>query len=157
MRGDGVGQAACVVDASDGRENFRRNFFVEFDVLVKLLHHCAAQSLNFTAGFGRGYFDRCDVRGEMRFAVFNTVDFGALLAFDQNFDRAVWQLQHLQDGGNATDLEHVGDFGFVFGGGFLCNEHDATLCGHGCFERFDALRTSYKKWDDHVRKHDDVA
>ena len=93
----------------------------------------------------------------MRFAVFNAINFGALLTFDQYFHRAVWQLQHLQNGGDATDLEHVGDFGFVFGCGFLGNEHDATLCGHGRFEGFDALGATYKKWDDHVRKHDDVA
>ena len=125
--------------------------------MVKLLHHRTAQGFYFAASLSRGYFYWCDMRSEMRFAIFNAVNFGALLSFYQHFHRAIRQFQHLQDGGDATDLEHIGDFRLVFGCGFLRNEHDATLGGHGCFERLDALRASYKKWDDHMREHDDVA
>jgi len=45
--GNGVGQAARVVDAGDRGEDFGRNFFVQFDVLVELLHDRAAQGLDF--------------------------------------------------------------------------------------------------------------
>jgi hypothetical protein len=48
MRRNGVGQAARIVDAGDRRQDLRRNLLVEFDVLVKLLHHGAAQGLDLT-------------------------------------------------------------------------------------------------------------
>ena len=48
MGGNGIGQPAGVVDAGDGCENFWWNFLVQFDVLVKLLHHCPAQGLDLT-------------------------------------------------------------------------------------------------------------
>ena len=53
MGGNGVRKSSCVVNAGDGGQNFGWDFLVQFDVLVKLLHHSTAQSLNFT-GFAAG-------------------------------------------------------------------------------------------------------
>ena len=163
MGGDGVGQAAWVVNAGNRRENFRRNFFVELDVLVKLLHHGAAQRFNF-AGFdistGQHFsvgLHRCHIGGKMQFAVFNLVDPRALLTFDQHLDGAIWQLEHLKDGGNTTDFKHVGDDWIVFGSGFLRHQHDAPLRLHRGFKRLDALGAADKQGDDHVRKHHHIA
>jgi hypothetical protein len=52
---------------------------------------------------------RHHVGGEMRLAFLDAGSHGALLAFDQHLDGAVGQLEHLQDGGHAADVEHVGD------------------------------------------------
>ena len=93
----------------------------------------------------------------MRFAVFNFVDRGALVAFDQHFDRAVGQFEHLQNGGNTTHLEHVGDQGLVFGCRFLRHQHDAAVSFHGRFERLDALGATYKQRYHHVGKDHNVA
>ena len=46
VRGDGVGQAARVVDAGDRGQDLRRDLLVQLDVLVELLRHRAAQRLD---------------------------------------------------------------------------------------------------------------
>jgi hypothetical protein len=46
MRGNGVGQAARIVDAGDRGQDLGRNLLVQFDVLVELLHHGTAQRLD---------------------------------------------------------------------------------------------------------------
>ena len=57
-------------------------------------------------------------------------DARALLPLDQHLHGAIGELQHLQDRGDAADLEHVGDGGFVLGGSLLRHQHDAALGFH---------------------------
>ena len=115
----------------------------------------ASISLDF-GSFSAGS-DRRDVGGEMLLAVLDAVDAGALLAFDQHLHGAVGQLEHLQDGGDAADLEHVGDRRLVLGGGFLGHQHDAALRLHGGLERLDALGPAHEQRNDHVREDHHVA
>ena len=160
MRGDGVGQATGVVDAGDRRQDLRRDFLVEFDVEVELLHDRAAQGFDFAGLVARQRhfgLDRRHIAGEMQLAVFDLVDLGALLAFDQHLDGAIGQLEHLQDGGDATHAEHVLDRGLILGCGFLGHQHDAALGLHGGFQRLDALGPAHKQRDDHVGEHHHVA
>ena len=160
MRGNGVGQTAGVVDAGNRRQDLRRDFLVEFDVEVELLHDRAAQGLDFAGLVARhGHFglDRRHIAGEVQLAIFNLVDLGTLLAFDQHLDSTVWQLEHLQNGGNATHAEHVLNRGLVLGGGFLGHQHDAALGLHGGFQRLDALGPAHKQRDDHVGEDHHVA
>ena len=83
MRCDGVGQTASVVDAGNGGEDFGRNFFVEFHVLVKLLHDRTAQGFHLGVLLGCGrQGDRGEVATEVRRAVFDAIHRGALLALD---------------------------------------------------------------------------
>ena len=65
MRGNGVGQTAGIVNAADRGQDFGWNFFVQFDVLVKLLHHRAAQGLDFAAGLRGHHFDGRDMGSEV--------------------------------------------------------------------------------------------
>jgi hypothetical protein len=44
VRRNGVGQAAWVINAGDRSQDLWRDFLVELDVLVKLLHHGTAQA-----------------------------------------------------------------------------------------------------------------
>ena len=46
MRGNGVYQAAVVVDAVNGVEHFARNFLVELGKLIELRQQRAAQSFD---------------------------------------------------------------------------------------------------------------
>jgi hypothetical protein len=54
VRGDGVGQAARIVDAGDAGQDLGRDLLVELDVLVELLRHGAAQGLDLGRGIGLG-------------------------------------------------------------------------------------------------------
>ena len=93
----------------------------------------------------------------MVLAVFDAVHAGALLALDQDLHGAVGELEHLQDGGDAADLEHVGNRRLVLGRGLLGHQHDAAFRFHGGLERLDALGPTHEQRDDHVREDDDVA
>ena len=93
----------------------------------------------------------------MRLAILDLQHLGALAALDQHLHRAVRQLEQLQDGGDAADLEHVVHRRLILGGGLLCDEHDAALALHRGFERLDALGPAHEQRDDHVREHHHVA
>ena len=93
----------------------------------------------------------------MRSAIFNVVDHGTLLAFDQHFDGAIGQFKHLQNGGHAAHLEHIGDQRLVFGSRFLGHQHDAAVGRHGGFQCLNALWPTHKQGDDHVGKHHHIA
>ena len=159
MRRNGVGQASWLINAGNGGQNFRRNFFVQFDVLIKLLHDRAAQGFNFTALLGLlgSQFNWQHAGHEVDFAVNNGFDFGALLTFNQDLDGAIGQFEHLQNGRDATDFEHVGGLWLIFGCCFLGHQHDAAIGEHGTFKRFDAFGATHKERDDHVRKDHDIA
>ena len=79
---------------------------------------------------------------EVRLHVDHFVDARALAAFDQHFHRAVGQLQHLQDVGDAADLVEVLGRRIVLGGRFLRDQHDALPGLHRRFERLDRLRAA---------------
>jgi hypothetical protein len=93
---------------------------------------------------------------EMLLAFVDAVDARALLALDQHLHGAVGQLEHLQDGGDAADLEHVAHRRLVLGGGLLGHQHDAALGLHGRFQGLDALGAAHEQRDDHVGKHHHV-
>ena len=160
VRGDGVCQAAGLIDAGDRGQDLGRDLLVQLDVLVKLLHHGAAQRLDL--GIVLVALDHFERRhGGNKVRIFTTVldvrDGGALLAFDQHLHGAVGQLEHLQDGRHTADLEHVVDRRLVLGGGLLRHQHDAAVGGHGGFERLDALGAAHEQRDDHVGEHHHVA
>ena len=162
MGGDGVGQAARVIDAGNGREDLGRDLLVELDVLVELLHHGAAQRLDFagdhTVDAGRiGHLQRRDAGREVALALLDLLDLGALLAFNQHLHGAVGQLEHLQDGRHAAHFEHVVNLRLVFGSRFLGHEHDAALGLHRGLQGLDALGAPDEERDHHVGKNHDVA
>ncbi|MNQ57142.1 hypothetical protein D3C85_712880 [compost metagenome] len=156
MRGDRVSQAARIIDASQRGQDLRGDLLVEFYVLLELSHDRAAQGFGFGALHGVG-FDRRNLAGEMRIGIFNTVDAGALGAFDQHLDGAIGQLEHLQDAGNATDFVDVFRRGVILAGGLLGHQHDALARFHRNLERAYGARTADEQRDDHVREHYDIA
>ena len=92
----------------------------------------------------------------MLFAFRDASDARALLAFHQHLHRAVRQFEHLQDRGDAADLEHVAGRGLVLCRGLLRDEHDAPLGFHCRLERLDALGPAHEERDDHVGEHHHV-
>lgn len=136
MRGNGVGQATGVVDACQRSENLGRDLFVELHILVELLDDRATHrfDLRFIARLG---FHGGQLGGEMAVEFSDLVDACALCAFDQHFNGAVGQLQHLKDVGNATDFVDIFGRGLILGGCLLGSQHDALALLHGGFERLD--------------------
>ena len=128
--------------------------------MVKLLHHRPAQSFDFAALLGRRSrlrLNRGDVAYKVLLTFSDAIDSSPLLPLHQHLDRAVGQLEHLQDGGHAAHGEHVFGRGLVLGCGLLGHQHDAPLGLHGRLQRLDALGSPDKQRDDHVRKDHDIA
>ena len=156
MRGDGVAQAARVVDAGDAGQDLGRDLLVQLDVGVELLGHRAAQRLDLGRGVG-GQRDRLDLGHEVLAVVGDQLGVGALDAFDQHLHGAVGQLQHLQDAGHAAHVEHVVGLGLVLAGGLLRHQHDLAAGFHGRFKGLDRLRPPHEQRDDHVRENHHIA
>ncbi|MNM92285.1 hypothetical protein D3C81_1046120 [compost metagenome] len=156
VRGNGVGQAPCLVDARQRGQDLRRDLLVELHVLVELRHDGAAQ------GLGLGAFARCGRHGhgfahEVRIVLAHLGDIRALRAFHEHLHGAVGQLQHLQDIGDAADLVQVVSRRLVLGSRLLGHEHDALARLHRSLKRLDGLRATHEQRDHHVRKHHHVA
>lgn len=154
--GDGVGEAAGFLDARERAEDFRRDLLVELNVLIELGDDRAPHGLEFvTAALDHRH--RAHGGDEQAAKILDLVDVRTLHAFDQDLDRAIGQLEHLQDVGDAADRIQILDRGLVLGGGLLGDEQDALARLHGVFQCLDALRAAYEERDDHVREHHHVA
>jgi hypothetical protein len=79
------------------------------------------------------------------------------MPFDQHLDGAVRQLEHLQDAGDAADLEHVVRLRLVLAGRLLRDQHDLATRFHRHLEGLDRLRSTDEQRDHHVGKHDHIA
>ncbi len=156
MRGDGIGQAARLVDARQRGQDLRRDLLVQLHVLVELRHDRAAQGLGLGA-LARAQGHRHGLAHEVRVVLAHFADIRALRAFDQHLHGAVRQLQHLQDIGDAADLVQVFGGGLILRRRFLGHEHDALARLHRSFQRLDGLRATHEQRDHHVRKHHHVA
>ena len=152
VRGDGVGQAPGLLDARQGGKNLRRNLLVQFHVLVELGDDGAAHRLDLVR---RLVLDRHrhDVRDEHDALIDDAFDAGALAAFHQHLHRAVGQLEHLQDVGDAADVVHVLGAGLVLGRRFLRDEQDALARLHRGFQRLDRLGAADEERNHHVGEY----
>ena len=156
MGGNGIGQTAGIIDAGQRGQDFRRNFLVEFHILVELCDQRAAHCLGLAirSVFGRNDFHLCI---EMAVRVKHTQHIDALRAFHEHLHRAVRQFEHLQNVRHTADGIQVIQAGIVFGRRFLRDQHDALAGLHGGFQRLDGLGAADKQRDDHMRKHHDIA
>ena len=134
MGGDGVGQAAGLIDAGQRGQDLGRYSFVEFDVLVELGQHRAHQYLGLALIQCRG-LQQVDVGGEVVLVVEDFVDRAALCTFDQDLDGAIRQLQHLQDGRQGADAVDVIPIGVVLPRVLLRHQQNFLVVVHRRLER----------------------
>ena len=84
------------------------------------------------------------------------LDPGAGVALDQHLDRAVGQLEQLQDAGDGADAVDVVAAGIVLARILLRHQQDLLVVLHHLLERVDRLLAPDEQRDDHVREDDDV-
>ena len=106
-------------------------------------------------GIGTG-LDRHDLAHEIIVCLGDARGVGALHTFDQHFYGAVGQLEHLQDAGHTTHVEHVVRLGLVLASSLLRHQHDLAPLFHGRLESLDGLGPAHEQRDHHVRKHHDI-
>ncbi len=157
MRGDHVSDLVSLCHLLDGAENLGRHFFVEFDVLVELLHRSTRQTFCIRAkmpvlveNFG---VDRQEpVFGMKR----GRIDGDALSALDEHFHRAIGKLEQLQDRADCADgikTVRMRVLGVSF---FLRDKDDLLVFGHHRFQRTDRLLTADEQRHDHMRENNNI-
>ena len=136
VRGNRVGELGIIVDLADGAQNFGRDLLVQLDVVFKLRHRRTGQRLDLVLGTE---FFRDDVGRS--FEIIRVFDIGrnadTRIALDEDFDRAIRQLQQLEDRSERADLVDFIRFGIVIAGILLGGQQNLLFRLHHFFERID--------------------
>ena len=106
VRTNGVSQAAGIINSCKRCQDLLGDFFIEFDVLIKLGHDRTAQCFGFVRIDHLNFF-RSGFATKVAEAIFNLTDFSPLRAFDEDLHGTVRQFEHLQNAGNAAHLIEV--------------------------------------------------
>ncbi len=156
MRGDGIGDAAVIVDLLHHADDLGRDLLVELHIAFELGHHRAGERLGLDA-----FADRILEAGRVGFVIVDAAgvleNFRALDALHQHLDGAVGQFQQLQHARQRADLEDGIGRRIVVGGVFLRRQQDEGIAAHHLFERANRLLPADEQRHDHVREHHDVA
>ena len=156
VRGDGVGEAPRLLDAGERSQDLGRHLLVELHVLLEVRHDRARQHVDLALLVLLDVGQRRHVGGEVRVRL-DVLDHGARDALDQHLDRAVGELEELQDGRDRADRVEVAALGIVDVGLLLGDQQDLLVAPHGLVEGEDRLVAADEKRDHHVRVDHDVA
>jgi hypothetical protein len=156
VRGNGIGQLAGIVDLIDRDQHLRRDLLVQLDVLLELADHGARQGIHLAVVAGLLLKHLGIGLKEIR-VVGELGDAGALAAFDQHLDRAVGQLEQLQDGTDRAYRIDVGRRRLVLRRVLLGHQKNLLVVLHDVFQRPHRLIAADEEWHDHVREDHDVA
>ena len=156
LRGDGIGQTPRRIDSRQRGQNLRRNLLVELDVLLEARHHGASQDVHLAAILLTAFGQLLGFRGEAvrhdQVAQARSSD-----ALHENLDRAVRQLQELQDRCQRADLVDVLRPRLVDIGLCLGDEQDLAIASHRLIQRGDRPFAADEQRNHRVRIHDNVA
>ncbi len=156
LRGDRIGQTPRRIDSRQGGQNLRRNLLVELDVLLEARHHGASQDVHLAAILLTTFGQLLGFRGEAvrheQVAQARSSD-----ALHEDFDRAIRQLQELQDRCQRADLVDVLRPRLVDVRLCLGDEQDLAIAGHRLIQRGDRPFAADEQRNHRVRIHDNVA
>lgn len=148
--GDGVGQAADLVDGGHRIHDLRCHFFGQLDVFLELGEQRAGQGV--LLAFRRHLIVQfADIGDAALLAEAGLADVAAGAALDQHFDGAVGELEHLQDGGHGAHPVNIAFRGIVIGRVALRHQHDLLVAGHGGFQSRNGLLPADEQRDHHMR------
>ncbi len=156
VRGDRVGQHARIGDLGDRVQAFRRDLLVQLDIVLELLGDGADQRLGIRA-FRRRIIEQVGLGLVIVVLGGETLDTGARLAFDQHLDRAIGQLQQLQDIGQHADLIDGVGVGIIVRGILLGGQQDLLVAPHHLVQRLNRLLAADEQRHDHVGENHDIA
>ena len=156
VRGDGVGEATRLLDAGERGQDFRRHLAIELHVLLELRDDRTRQHVHLALVVLLDVLERADLGGEV-LAGDQLLDLGALDAFDQHLDRAVRQLQQLQNRRDGAEAIQILRTRIVDVGLLLRDQQDLLARAHRLVERENRFLAADEQRNDHVRIHDHVA
>ncbi|MNL06492.1 hypothetical protein D3C87_1271270 [compost metagenome] len=155
VRGHGVHQAAWLIDAVERRQDFSRDFLAQLHILFELRQQAADK--HFRLALWRvDFVDQRDFGTAMAVHFAEALHGAPLLAFDKNLDRAIRQLQQLQNGRNRTYAIKCVFTGIVVSRVSLSQQKDLLVARHRCLEGFDGFLAPHEQRDNHVRINHDI-
>lgn len=134
VRSDRIGQLRIIVDLTGSADNLRRNLLVELYIALEFRNDRTRQRLDLDRIFGRLLQRRRGGFVEV-FTAGIFIDLGAALAFHQNLDGAIGQLQELENVGDRADLVDGVRGRIVIAGVDLGDKHDLLVRTHDFLER----------------------
>ena len=156
VSGNGIGESPRLVDVGERGKNLGRDLLVELYVLLELGKQRARQRLRL-ALVARVALDRRGIRGQILRLVGEAVDTQPAPTLDQHLDRAVGQLEELENGRNrAYPIDIVGS-GLVLGCILLSHQENLLVHLHCAIQGANRPAAANEEGNDHVRVHDDVA
>ncbi|MNZ66090.1 hypothetical protein D3C78_843020 [compost metagenome] len=155
VRGHGVHQAAWLIDAVERRQDFSRDFLAQLHVLLELGQQAANEHFRL-ALWCFNFVDQGDFGTAVAVHFAEALDSAPLLAFDQNLDRSVRQLQQLQNGGNRTNAVQGLFTGIVVSRVSLGQQKNLLVTRHRSLEGFDGFLAPHEQRDNHVRINHDI-
>ncbi len=156
MGGDGVGELAVVVDLVDRADDLRRDLLVQLHIALEFGHDRTRQRLGLDL-LDRLVRDSLRLRHEEGVARDVLAHNGARSAFDQHLDRAVGQLEKLQNARQRPGGEDGVGRRIVVGRVLLGGQQNRLVRLHHFFERANRLLATNEQRHDHMREDDDVA
>jgi len=155
VAGDAVSQLGRFFDAGNGHKGFGWDALVEFNVLLKLRNDGAHQRFDVFAHHVT-LLHRRGIGFKVGAIVFNVHQCGARLAFDQDLDRSIRQLEQLQHSRNRPQSVKIARCRAVFLRVLLRHQKDLLVPLHHGFKRRNGLIAPYEEGDDHVRENHNV-
>ena len=156
VSGDCVSQPARLVDARQRGQNLGRYFFAQIHVLLELVYGGTQQSFDL---FFRDVLtkDLPDTRDRKAAGIVNVRHRRSVATFHQNLDRAVRQLQQLE---NIRDSPHLVQL--VSGWVVVCcvalgNQQDLLVVGHGIFQGLNRFLPADEQGQHHMRIDNNIA
>ena len=134
MGGDGIRQATRFIYPRERGNDFRRDFLVQFDVLIKLVDGGAYQHIQFPI-IGHGGFHQVGCGSEIIVSFDKFPALGARCPFYQNLDGAVRKLEQLQDIGKSPYGINIFETGIIIRSTFLCYQQNLLVAAHSLVER----------------------
>ena len=126
--------------------------------MVELLHRRARQTIGITAKMAALVQDLCIDSQKIIIRVQGSrIDPDTLATLNKHLDRAIRQLQQLQNGTNGAGCVQAVAVR-VLGIGFpLCDQNDLLVFRHDSFKRADRLLATDKKRHDHMWEYNNIA
>ena len=158
MRGDGIREAAGIIHAGEGRQQFSRCFLVELYVLLEQTQRRPHQSIHLARLIVIAFVEWGVLGDEVAAVLLGEVrDPRALRAFDQHLSGAVRELQQLEDTGQRSDLVDIVQSRVIGLGLSLRNQQDLLVIGHRRVQGVHRFVPPHEQGNRHVGVHHHIA
>ena len=157
MGGNRIGKTAVVIDTADGTDDFGRDFFVQFRILLKLSQQGTAQGLNFGIVLVAVFINRLNMGQKQSACFVNRQRARTTDTFYQHFNGTIRQLQNLQNLGNRTGLVQIFSFRVFCIRVKLGQQENRIIISHCRLKGCNRFRTTDEQRQYHMRIHHDIA